>query len=727
MSRGGEPAVTVRGTVETVYFASPRFSAGRLRVDDATSVSFSARCMARAHDNVILEGTWRLHPKYGRQLEVQRLELDLRPSAAGLAHYLATHPALKGVGPIKAQKIADAFGDDFDRVIDEQPELVRVVGKLSRGAVEVLREEWLRTRTWNASLTWMSAFGLTHRQMDRLIRRYGNSAVTVLQTDPYLLVRELPGAGFKRIDLIARKLGTAKDHPGRVRAGLVHCVLERLEQGDCWVDYAALVEVANALLVMDAADSRAQIERSLDALIDDRTLACEGIGGRFLISRPDVLEQEQDIARLLMEQRGPNPHLCSARVPILEERLNRGQRSAVEAATAHKIVVISGPAGSGKSFVVGAITNLYVSRNLRVALAAPTGKAAKRLEQVVRREASTMHRLLGYTGKQFTRGVDEPLDVDVLIVDEVSMVDIRLAWHLLRAIDFRRTCLVLVGDHHQLPPVGAGNLLRDLIDRRPVPVVVLDEVVRQAGALQENSLAILRGEVRPTTPREPNGSCPWVIASGFTDALAAQAYILELFDRVLIEKLRFDLLADVQVLTPTRKGPLGTEELNLALQRVVQRKLWGVSVPAASRERVGLLLHDRVIAIRNNYDLGTMNGAIGTVTELDARSGELCVRFDGHEVRYTREAARELRLAYALTVHKAQGAEFPCVIAVVHKAHAYQHHRHLFYTAVTRARKMAIVVGDRWGIQHCAETAQVDQRKTFLSVLEMTRFDEAER
>jgi exodeoxyribonuclease V alpha subunit len=725
MTRRGDAIVTVRGRVEAVFFSSATFSAGRLRVDDLETVSFAGVLMVRANDPVILHGTWKEHPKFGRQLKVSHFEFDQHLGSEGLAHYLAHHPVLKGIGPVKARRIATAFGDDFDRIIDEEPDRVRQVAKLSQVAVETLRDEWLRTRTLNASRAWLAAFELTHHQITTLITRFGNAIVTVLQTDPYLLVREIPGYGFKRIDLVARKMGTPKDHPSRIRAGVVHCVAERLDQGDCWVDYEGLIELANALLVMDVADSRGRIEVALDAVIADRTLACISVAGRFLVAQPHLLEMEQDLAEVFTTKLGPNRHFAGAAVAArrsLDERLNAAQRRAIDAALEHNLVLVSGAAGSGKTFVVGTITRLYETRGCKVVLAAPTGKAAKRIEQVVDREALTLHRLLGYKGKQFSHGIDDPIDADVLIIDEVSMVDVPLAWHLFRAIDFTRTCVVLVGDHNQLPPVGPGNLLRDLIERQPIPTVVLDQVVRQAGVLKENSIAVLRGEVRRTAAAGADGRPPWAVANRFTDVLAAQRYVLELFETVLVERLGFDLLADVQLLTPTRKGPLGVDALNIELQRLVQKKLWAVTVPEPRLgRRPELLRQDRVIQTRNNYDLGVMNGAIGIVTETGPQRGERKVRFDDQEVSYAADTVGELSLAYALTIHKSQGSEFPCVVLVVHKAHSFMHHRNLFYTGVTRARQVAIVVGDQWGMRNCAQKEQVERRKTFLSVLDLPR------
>lgn len=729
MTAASESQQTIRGRVDALFYSSPQFSAGRLRTDCGETVSFAGALMVRQHDPVILHGTWERHPKFGRQFKVSHFAFDQRLGPEGLTHYLANHPDIKGIGPVKARRIALAFGEDFDRVIDEEPERIAAVAKLSAEAMEVLRREWLKKRALNASLTWLASFELTHHQMTALIEKLGNAVVTVLKTDPYVLVREVPGFGFKRVDVVARKMGTPKEHPSRIRAGIVHCVAERLDQGDCWVDYEDLIALANELLVMDVSDSRDRIEQELDVLIERGALACVSLGGRFLVAQPAIHEMEVALAETFTQRRRPNPHFVGVDVEALVAKaptLNRAQRQALAAAAQHNMVLVSGGAGSGKTFLVSALTRLYEERGLRVVLAAPTGKAAKRIEQVVGREAMTIHRLLGFKGQAFTVGPENPIEADVIIVDEVSMVDVSLAWHLLRAIVLERTCVVLVGDHNQLPPVGPGNLLRDLIERQPIPTVILDEVVRQAGVLKENSIAVLRGDVRKTAPAGPDGRSPWMVFGGLSDIMEAQRQVLALFESVLVEELGFDLLADVQLLTPTRKGPLGVDALNVELQRVVQKKLWGVRVePPRPGRRPEFLLHDRVLQTRNNYELSVMNGAIGVVTSVGPRRGQLRVRFEDVEVDVSPEndALKDLSLAYALTIHKAQGSEFSCAVVVVHKAHSFMHHRNLFYTGVTRARQVAIVVGDHWGMRSCAEKEQVERRKTFLSVLDLPRAD----
>lgn len=570
----------------------------------------------------------------------------------------------------------------------------------------------------------LAAYGLTHYQVTSLVKKFGNDVLGLLKADPYIIVREVRGFGFKRVDKIARKMGTDKDDPARIRAGITHCVSTALEQGDCWIEYEELIDQANMLLVMDVLDSRDRIEKTLSTLIDEGALSCADHGGRFLVARPDIRKMEDDLAGTLRKGGVANPHIperCD--LPGLVDRivptLNEGQRIAVLAAISKSIILITGGAGSGKTFTVSAITDIYDELDLHVTLTAPTGKAAKRLEEVVNRGASTIHRLLGFNGKDFARGPEDPLDTDVVVVDEVSMVDIPLAWQLFRCIDLTRTAVVLVGDHNQLPPVGPGNLLRDLVQTRAIPTVVLDKVVRQAGVLKENSTAVLRGEVHKTSEAEVSGRRPWYLVDQFTDQWDAQRFLLEMFENVLHERLGFDLVNDVQVLTPTHKGPLGTRDLNRELQRLIQQKLWGVEVPVIPAGRKPKLFpRDKVIQTRNNYELGVMNGAVGVVTNV-ARDGSLIIEFDGMPVEIESGSPNlyDIQLAYALTIHKTQGSEFPCAVVIVHKSHAFMHHRNLFYTGVTRAKETAVVIGDRWGISNCARKRHVDQRKTFLSLL----------
>jgi exodeoxyribonuclease V alpha subunit len=711
----------VKGRIDRVFFASPTFSAGRLKTDSREYVSFAGNLFATEGDQVSLAGTWEKHPKYGRQFKVDHVAIEMPQDAEGLAQYLANHPEIKGIGPAKARMLAERFGGDFDRALDEEPEALAGAAHVSLATIATLRQHWRKTRNVNAALTWLSAFGLTYHQVSTLVEKLGNNIVAILQDDPYLIIREVRGMGFKKVDQVARKLGTPKEHLPRVRAGVLHCVQEALDQGDCWVEYEDLIDRANTLLIMDCLDSRERIEKELDGLIDGERLACIDLGGRFVVGLPWMLEGERFIAERIAKGRESNPHageFDTGEVETFADGLSSEQRCAFRNAIEQRVSLISGGAGTGKTRTIQSVVSCYENAGLTVALAAPTGKAAKRIEEVTGRPAHTLHRLLEYDGVSFGRDAAITLDADLIIVDEMSMTDSVLLARFLDAVG-EETALVLVGDHNQLPPVGPGNPLRDLIETRVIPSVVLQRVFRQSGALKENSSAILTGEVRKTSGQTPGGRRDWYLVDQYTDPSGVTKCLRELFENVLEEKLGFDVLRDVQVLTPTHNGPLGTRELNFLLQRIVQRKRFGIEVPSMPANRwPRILTGDKVIQMRNDYELGVMNGATGIVEDVED-DGSLAVDFDGRIVLFAtgKGHTKNLRLAYANSIHKAQGSEYPCVIAVVHKSHAFMHHRHLFYTAVTRAQKTAIILGDRWGVRNCAKKVSTHKRATFLSYL----------
>ncbi|MCP4678075.1 MAG: AAA family ATPase [Deltaproteobacteria bacterium] len=714
----------IRGTVESVYFSSARFSAGKLLTAGGDTVPFAGAFLANTGEQVVLHGKWKRHPQYGRQFKVKAIEYNLEFDSDGLAHYLARHPNIKGIGPVKARQIAEHFGDDFDRALAEQSDEVAKVARLPIDRIHRLQQIWQQTKTFNAAFTWLSAFELTHHQVTTLVEKFGNNAVGVLKANPYLLIQEVRGFGFKKVDQVAQKLGTPKENEARIRAGILHTVTEAIDFGHCWVEYRDLIDKANTLLIMDVLDSRERIERVLETIINENNLAAYYTSDIILVSTPAMLSMEQYLTKIFADGYRSNP--CFD-VPVapgdirpgVSDGLNAKQREALFTSFAHAITVISGSAGTGKTYCVATIAAVFADFDLTVALAAPTGKAAKRLEQAVGSPAQTIHRMLGYNGREYQVGPSNPIDADVIIVDEISMTDVHLAYRLFRALDLSRTAVILVGDHNQLPPVGPGNILRDLIQNNVVPTVILDKVVRQAGVLEENCTAILHGNVAKTAENAKSTRKPWIVVDNFSDAVQAQRFLLEVFDKVVADKLKYDPLRDVQVLTPTHKGPLGTRELNIQLQRLLQKKLWEVDVPEVQPGRLPRFMkHDRIIQTKNDYELGVMNGAVGNVLDV-APNGSLVVDFDGQIVNIETGSAskRNLQLAYAISIHKSQGSEYPCVIAVIHKSHTFMHHRNLLYTAVTRSKECAVVIGDRWGIRNCAKTKKVNQRNTFLPFL----------
>jgi exodeoxyribonuclease V alpha subunit len=712
---------SIRGVVETVFYAGPAFSAGRLRTAAGAVVKFAGKVFIRENDAVRLEGHWVDHPKYGRQFEAEFMGHDLEMDPDGLANFLANHPDVKGIGLVKARQIADEFGRGFDAAIRARPEAVAATAKVPVETALELQRIWIANSDFNTAMAYLSAFGLTHHQVTTLVGKFGSQVVPILESDPYVLMREIFGFGFKRVDKIARKMGTPKDLPSRIRAGLHYSVLAALDDGDCWVEYEDLLDRANTLLVMDTLDSREVIEGHLEALIAEGRLVSQPFE-RLVVADPEIHRMETELAEVLKTASQRSPHAVAEVDPLLNAEggeLNPEQRDAVGNALNFSISLMTGGAGSGKTYAVSTVASIAERLELKVVLAAPTGKAAKRLEEVVGHEASTIHRLLGFNGHTYSRDALNPIEADILVVDEVSMVDIALASRLFQAVDRARTAVVLVGDHNQLPPVGPGNLLRDLVRSLAIPTTVLTRIIRQAGALKENSTAILTGDVRPTSDVQTGARRPWYVIDKFVDRDDVRRMLLLLFEEVLRERLGYDLIRDVQVLTPTHKGPLGTVELNIELQRLLQQKLFGVEVAAVEAgHRARPYPGDKVIQTKNDYDLGVMNGAMGIVVSAGT-DGSLVIEFDGRavEIEAGSDALGNVQLAYATSIHKVQGSEFPCAVVIAHKSHSFMHHRNLLYTAVTRAKESVVILGDRWGIDNCAAKRQVDRRNTFLSFL----------
>jgi len=709
----------LRGTVSLVYFTSDKFTAGRIAVENGSETSFAGKFGGlRENDRVILYGEFGIHEKYGKQFTALRFEYDTDYDVEGVANYIASNPEMKGIGMARAVKIAQFCGDDFDRIVSEDPERLTSIPGVTLDVAMTLHAEWVKHKEYNKCMTRLAAYDLTHRQIMSLIGKYGNNAARVIEENPYRLIEDIPGYGFKKADMLARKAGAPKSSPSRIRSALLYIVETAIDDGDCYVEYRDLISRADKILILDTLDSRELIEKQLDGLIKESgRIICNAHENQLFVALRSIYEMECFIAGVFEKCAGVNAKLDAASALVdISSSLNPGQKKAVRTAIENSMCLISGGAGTGKTYTVSCIVDIYLDADLTVVLAAPTGKAAKRMEQATGMLASTIHRLLGYDGNVFQRGLDNPIDADVIILDEVSMLDVPLCWHLFQAIDFSRTNLVLVGDHNQLPPVGPGNILRDLIQRKLVPTTILSEVVRQAGILKENSIAILSGRVPPNVEGTSTRK-EWYVIDKFKEPGEILKFILYLYENVLHEKLGFDLIRDIQLLAPMKKGVLGVDNLNIELQRLLQNKCFAYDVdPVRPNRRPKLYPNDKVIQNRNNYTLDVMNGAVGYIKRYDSDNGVYHIEFDDGVRQFDNEAMKNISLAYSSTVHKMQGSECECVIAVVHKSQSFMHHRNLFYTAVTRAKKTAIIIGDRWGIKTCAERAFSDKRKTFLSL-----------
>jgi len=721
-------ADTIRGTVERLHCAYPTFSAGKLESQDRVQlVSFSAPVMLVQGARVIMTGRWTKDPKYGTQFQAATCEYDQTLDTEGLAVWLDKNTMIKGIGRSKARKIADAFGTSFDDVIMKEPEKIQALVNITDDQLALLVSTWKDHRNHTKLITWLAKFGLSINEIDKLIEEYGESTLGVLQSDPYQIIGKVPRVQFKKADEIALKMGIKKDHEGRITQGILWCVRDVLNDGSTYIEISELIRKANGLLGLDRLDSKQKIEEKIGLLIGDGFLVGRKTSaGVAVIMEPHIERIERFLADNLTFAAKKQSHIAS---PIdwndkdsltpRQASLNEHQRNATDNALKYKVSVTTGAAGTGKTHLVKGIIDYLEGIGKNIALCAPTGKAARRLAQTTNHDAKTIHRLLEYNPQfGFQRNEYEPLVCDLVIIDEFSMVDNLLAYHLFRAINWDTTSVLIIGDHNQLPPVGPGSLLRDLIASNVVPTTVLDTIVRQAGVLKANCSAILEGKLEKTSKPE-NGNIPWQVVSNLTDPLKCKQEICNGYEQILVNWSNANIITGIQILSPQRKGILGCDALNIALQKITQRVKWGVDIEDTPEgKRPKLYPHDKIIQVHNDYEVDVMNGTLGEIVAIED-NGTLLVQFEDYEeiTAIPTKKRINIELAYCLTVHKTQGSQYPFVMLCLHKNHSFMHHRGIFYTGATRAMKKIIVLGDSWGIRNCVSKTEVDKRKTWFSEL----------
>lgn len=536
--------------------------------------------------------------------------------------------------------------------------------------------------------------------------------------------------GIDRADRAAIALGHELACVNRTKAGIL-MQLRSIEKNDghCWEDWETVREDAAEKLSLNSLTSNNGndlLKKAMRELVDRGDCQHERLpnsnDGSILhaIARSELARMEKSLAKEFTRSHLSTPFYRKrgdkklANQLATRSGLNEQQQNAVETALNNRISLISGVAGSGKSYVISVLHELHQRQRRRVTLCAPTGKAARRLEELTGTEACTIHRLLGFDGYNYRRNADDPLDTDVVIADEVSMMDTELLYHLFEALNMRRSIVTLVGDHNQLPPVGPGYPLRDLIEDDTVPRAELPEVIRQAGELKKNCTDILKGKIAETVI-SPDGIPIWKVETelGIEEDLSER--IMELFSGEL-ESMDYDIMRDVQVLIPRKGTTIGVDKVNVLLQQLLQNQRFGRNIDIQDTDNPNFFPGDKIIQTRNNYDLGQegiMNGTIGKVISVSGNSMD--VEFPDEIVRIKKQLWKDILLAYALTVHKTQGSEFPCVILVLHPSHKWKmHHRNLFYTGVTRAQKSVFILGTKTAIRNCAKTVDTQKWQTLL-------------
>ena len=686
------------GLVERVTFHNPDTGFCVLRVkvrgqrELATVVGQAA--MIGAGEFVQMSGAWVNDRTHGQQFRASFLKTSPPTTLEGIERYLASG-MIRGIGPVYAKRLVRGFGDAVFDLIEQQPERLREVTGIGVKRAARIIAGWAEQKIVREIMLFLHANGVGTSRAVRIYKTYGNDAVRVITENPYRLARDIRGIGFRTADQIAAKVGIEKTALVRVRAGLSYALAEAMDEGHCGLPVEELTSLATRLLEVP----EDLIATALALELEAGDLVADQLEDRRCVFLAGLYRAEQTIAERLraLVSTGPTwPSIDAAKaIPWVERRtglqLAASQREAVRVALSSKVLVITGGPGVGKTTLVNSILKVLIAKKVRVMLCAPTGRAAKRLSESTGLEAKTIHRLLETDPRtgEFRRTEDHPLDCDLLVVDEASMVDVLLMRSLLRAVP-DEAALLIVGDVDQLPSVGPGQVLADIIASNLIPVVRLTEVFRQAAGSRviANAHRINRGQMPELSNDGTLSDFYFIDAEAPEDAVGKIIAVVR--DRIP-KAFGLDPIRDVQVLCPMSRGGVGARSLNIELQKAL-------NPPGETRvERFGWIFcpGDKVMQIENDYDRDVYNGDLGVVRRVVQEDSELVVVFDGREVSYGFGELDELVLAYATTIHKSQGSEYPAVVIPLATQHYMMLARNLLYTGVTRGKRLVVLVGQR--------------------------------
>ncbi len=680
-------------------------------------------------EDIELYGSWDNHKSYGPQFKAEACEHRLPSSAAAVRRYLASG-AIKGIGPATAARIVDEFGDDTFNVLQSEPERLVGIKGISKARALEISEDFRRRFGLREVIAALAKYGINAEEAISIYKVFGADAADIIESDPFVLCSSGMDFAFERVDLIAEYLGLPKDMDSRIAAALIYILKHNLLNGHTCLPRDKLLDTAYMLLGEISAGE------VCIRLTESGQLREMDIEGRSFIFLDSMFGYEQRIAdriRLMLSDKPLKPVSGADAEKYIDSveketsiKYERLQRAAIIEALKNGMLVMTGGPGTGKTTTLNAIISIFEELGIKTQLAAPTGRAAKRMTEITGRDAKTIHRLLEVEFQQgdmpvFRRNYRNPLECDAMIIDEMSMIDAQLFCSLLDALPLGCR-LIMVGDADQLPSVGAGNVLHDIIDSNTVPVIRLSRVFRQAmqSLIVTNAHAIINGE--PMTLDRKDADFFFMHQSS---PAAAARLISELYTERLPAAYGFDPRTDIQVLCPSRKRTLGTLNLNNILQDIINGK---TGRPELRRGQYALREGDKVMQSRNDYDIewtredgtpghGVFNGDVGILEQIDRRSGNVLVRFDDRLAIYSEDAADSLELAYAVTVHKSQGSEFDCVIMPVIDIPYQLCYRNLLYTAVTRAKSMIILVGTESAAEKMAQNDRRIKRYTSLKYM----------
>jgi exodeoxyribonuclease V alpha subunit len=670
-----------------------------------------------------MRGEWAHHPKFGEQFKVVQFKTQVPATVYGIKKYLGSG-LIKGLGPVMAGRIVDRFGENTLEIIENQIDRLAEIKGIAKKSIAKIAEAWDAQKDIRDVMIFLQSHGVSPAYASKIFKRYGDRSVAVVKQNPYRLAADIFGIGFLKADSIARELGFSNDSRVRVEAGVVYTLHQLSEDGHVCFPYEPLIERCREILGVE----KEPIVRAIVSLNADRQIIVEDIDEdieNFTQNNKAVyltrLHQcETGIAsrlRALLSVPRATREVDSVRaIQWARQQLSfepaENQKTAIRYALENKVMVITGGPGTGKTTIVKVILEIFSQMKIDIMLAAPTGRAAKRMSEMTGHPAKTIHRLLEYSLHKhgFQRDEKKPLDCDLLIIDEASMIDTVLMYHLLKAVPATATC-IFVGDVNQLPSVGPGNVLNDMIACGAVAVVELNEIFRQAKASRiiVNAHRINEGEL-PSLGQsgvfDPNNDFYFIEQD---DPQKVLEIILELVSRRIPQRFGFDAIDDIQVLTPMHKGVVGAANLNDQLQCVLNPVNGGVI-----RGDRTYRINDKVMQIRNNYDKEVFNGDIGRITDIRPEERQLTATFDRRRIVYDFSELDEIVLAYAVSVHKSQGSEYPVVILPILTQHYILLQRNLIYTAVTRGQNLVGIVGSRKALAIGVNNDQTQHRFTRL-------------
>jgi exodeoxyribonuclease V alpha subunit len=699
--------VCVEGVLERIVFESEDtgFFVGRLRERGKQELTTFVGSLVATNvgETIRLWGRWTEDPRFGPQLKMERYEVILPTSVRGIEKYLGSG-LIPGIGKKYAKRLVESFGVETLRVISDEPERLRKVPGIGRKRAAGICESWGKQKAVRALMLFLQGHGVAMGQAVKIYKRYGDASVAVLRENPYRLAEDIAGIAFKSADKIAEQLGIAKDSPQRAEAGLLYVLDRSIASGHVFQTRKELLAATAELLEINAE----RLSEALPTLLKRDKVVEDGDS----LYPQRLWEAETGAARLLKRLVGSPRDDVSIQVEkalkwvesTQKIELSKEQREAIRTAVDAKAMVITGGPGTGKTTVLNSLLAIFEYKKFDMLLAAPTGRAAKRMEQATGHEARTIHRLLEFSPKEggFTRNETNPLDADLVVIDEASMMDITLVYSLLRALP-PGARLFLVGDVDQLPSVGPGNVLLDVIASGLVPVVWLKTIFRQASesGIITNAHRINQGEY-------PEFNTTDFFFVERKDPERALETVIELVTQRIPKKFGYDPFRDIQVLAPMRRGEVGVTNLNETLKQALNAQ-------AAPIGRRPFGLGDKVMQLSNNYELDVYNGDVGLITLIDTELQEVQIQFEDRAVLYTFDQLDELSLAYASTVHKAQGSEYPVVVMPLLTQHFMMLQRNILYTAITRAAKLVIIVGDPKALRLAINNTRVTQRNTRLA------------